>query len=478
MNSSEEKACSMIDSMPHEKVKAILKAYIRSSHSLAEQILREHSRRLDPSVLDSIKRRILSALNTDWESMDDDYDGWSHRRYGSYDYGYDPLEQWNDLVVETIDTEINKLLDSHHPDAAWEIVCFVLSQEISDEYDQASNVYEHCIELYKKIYQSSATFAPVLFDHCLNQLINREINLSSLFGYDGVGYCFTDKMLDRLGECLQEDLQQYLAQYETKDSISDQYPEALMNMMLYYRVRGYWEKYDLLVDRYWKIFKSVRSTAIDDARNADRTVRLIELYERRFQDCADCSDWDYRQFIAALEKTGNTKQAAYYLGKLLESYNYFPDFKDLQKLKSWVEDPKEWAQYRKIFLSKPDRQCYLLDKWASRERAHFYVLEDMYDELWALVEKADYVSVRDFFTVLAKNDTTRAIELIERLLSNVRAPTGNHQYYRQMADDLVYLQKVNGGRPAAQRVLKLWRSEFSRRRLLWEALQVHGISRK
>lgn len=475
MNSNIEKACSLIDSMPADKVKEILKAFVKANEDLAEQVLREQTTTLEPTVLDSVKRRILSVLSIDWKDMDD-YDHYHYDyRYGSY--YEDELERWHDLVTETIDSEVDKLLESHHPEAAWKIVNFVLRQNIDDEYDQASNVYSHCYELYKKIYESSPAFAPILFKDCLNQLKIGEIALSSLFGYGGVGYCFTEEMLRQLGEMLQQAWQNEADKYKGEVHSQQRAPESLLNLMLYYRVRKDWDKYDQLTDKYWPIFEDVQSTALHDVRDADRPKRLIELYERKFQGNSERMDWDCRQLIGALEKVGDTKRAADHLEKLLLSKDYFPDFEDLQTLKFWEDDPVRWQKVKHELLQKPDRHASWLNVWDSKDRARFYVLEEMYDELWRLMDKADYLAARDFFSVLSGNDAKRTVNMMERLLTHVNPPTGDHAFYSHMADDLSLLQKLDEGKAEFQRVLGHWRRNHSRRRLLWEKLASYGILR-
>ena len=285
-------------------------------------------------------------------------------------------------------------------------------------------------------------------------------------------------MLDQLGEVLQQTWQKEAEHWGGREHSQWPAPDSLMDLMLYYRVRRDWKKYDQLTDKYWQAFEDVQSTAIHDVSNADRTERLIELYERKFQGNSECGDWDYRQLIRALEKVGDTKRAACYLEKLLYSMDYFPKFDDLLNLKRWMLDPARWQRVKEELLCKPDRQACWLDKWESKDRAMFYVSEGMYGELWALMDKVGYLAARDFFTVLSENDAKRTVNMMERLLTHINPPTGDHMFYSHMAEDLAFLQKLDGGKATFQRVLSHWRQNYSRRRLLWENLALYGILRR
>lgn len=468
-------ALQLIDSMPKDKLKALLKDLISVNSALAEKILREQSKELDPSVLEAAKDRILSVLSLDCEDLAED-EGSSY--FGSH-YEY-PWERLCNLVIETIDDEVKQLLTTHHPEAAWELVNFVLEQEIDNEYDLSYEVPSNCYSLFKQIFESSSEFAPILFKDCLRMLDEGKISLSALFQYDGVGTVFNNEMLNQLETRLLQNWENDRRQWDEGSETKASAPSSLSDLMLFYKELGKWDKYDDLTDRYESVFDDILSDAISDARRAGRTERLIELHERAFKkDQNQNRDHDYLEMAESLEKVGNTASAAQYMKKYLLLQEHFPAFEKIQKLKLWSEDLQEWEQIKQKLLEKPDGpQSFWLGTWSAKDRAQFFIMEAMYEELWALAVKAKYMEIREFFSALAQNNTDRTIDLMVKLLTNTEAPTGDHAFYKAMVQDFLFLKELDDGNGATQNVLQEWRTNFSRRRLLWDNLSVHGIFRK
>ena len=121
--------------------------------------------------------------------------------------------------------------------------------------------------------------------------------------------------------------------------------------------------------------------------------------------------------------------------------------------------PKEWIEKRERVFQNLSSNYSL---------ARLYAEEKMLDRLLACVMESDIYTVQDYTKLLKEKYPDELLQKYKTEVEKIAARTGTRGHYREIADILLTMQRIKGGKESVKAILAGWHEVYRRRPAMWD----------
>ena len=121
--------------------------------------------------------------------------------------------------------------------------------------------------------------------------------------------------------------------------------------------------------------------------------------------------------------------------------------------------PKEWMEKRERVFQNLSSNFSL---------ARLYAEEKMLDRLLVCVMKSDIYTVFNYTKLLEEKYPEELLQKCKTEVEKIAARTGTRSHYREIADILLTMQRIKGGKEVVKLLIADWHEVYKRRPAMWD----------